>query len=135
MLLLQLLESTMKYLYHHVGIPVTEQRPGERYSSFMDMYTSGGELPGRIQYHRFGPNCPLHKLIQTLPHIAYKVIDLEEALKGKNILLAPYLPMKNFKVAIVEDNGAVIEFIETSLSEEVIWDDSKHQESMLYMRI
>lgn len=42
----------MKYEYHHVGISVQQARAGERYSSTMDMYTSGGELPGRIQYHR-----------------------------------------------------------------------------------
>lgn len=35
----------MEYKYHHIGIPVTEPRPGERYSPSMDMYTSGGELP------------------------------------------------------------------------------------------
>lgn len=122
----------MNYQYHHVGIPVTEPREGERYSEVMDMYTSGGELPGRIQYHRFGPKCPLHKLIQTLPHVAYKVEHLEEVIKGKNILLGPYVPLKDFKVAIVEENGVVIEFIETSLSEEEIWDDTKHKESILY---
>ena len=38
----------MEYKYHHMGIPVTEPRPGERYSPTMDMYTSGGELPGRV---------------------------------------------------------------------------------------
>ncbi|KTD06537.1 hypothetical protein Lgra_3314 [Legionella gratiana] len=122
----------MNYQYHHVGIPVKEPRPDERYSSVMDMYTSGGELPGRIQYHRFGPNCPLHPLIQTIPHIAYKVENLSEAVKGKNVLLEPYFPMKNFKVAVIEENGAVIEFIETSLSEDEIWNTSKHQESILY---
>lgn len=84
----------MKYQYHHVGIPVTEPRFGERYSSVMDMYTSGGELPGRIQYHRFGPNCPLHQLIQTQPHIAYKVDSIDEAIKGKHVLLEPYFPLK-----------------------------------------
>ncbi len=47
----------MKYEYHHVGISVTERRPGERYSPIMDMYTSGGELPDRIQYYRFRLNC------------------------------------------------------------------------------
>lgn len=122
----------MKYQYHHVGIPVTEPRSGERYSAVMDMYTSGGELPGRIQYHRFGPNCPLHPLIKTQPHIAYKVDNLDEAIKGKHVILEPYFPLKNFKVAMVEEHGAVIEFIETSLSEDVIWDVSKHQESILY---
>ncbi|HHT0594725.1 TPA: helicase [Legionella anisa] len=122
----------MNYQYHHVGIPVTEPRSGERYSSVMDMYTSGGELPGRIQYHRFGPNCPLHQLIQTQPHIAYKVDSIDEVIKGKHVLLEPYFPLKNFRVAIIEEHGAIIEFIETSLSEDEIWDDSKHQDSMLY---
>lgn len=122
----------MKYEYHHVGIPVTEPRQGERYSSVMDMYTSGGELPGRIQYHRFGPNCPLDKLIQTVPHIAYKVEDLEEVIKDKNILLGPYFPIERFKVAIVEENGAVIEFIQTDLTEEQIWNETKHEGSNIY---
>ncbi|MBN9228252.1 MULTISPECIES: helicase [Legionella] len=122
----------MNYQYHHVGIPITEPRPGERYSPVMDMYTSEGELPGRIQYHRFGPNCPLHPLIQTQPHIAYKVICIDEAIQGKHVLLEPYFPLKNFRVAIIEEYGAVIEFIETSLSEDEIWNESKHQDSMLY---
>ncbi|KTD44345.1 hypothetical protein [Legionella parisiensis] len=122
----------MKYKYHHVGIPVTEPRSGERYSPVMDMYTSGGEFPGRIQYHRFGPNCPLHKLIQTKPHVAFKVDNIDNAIKGKHVLLEPYFPLKNFRVAMIEENGVIIEFIETSLSEDEIWDDSKHQDSMLY---
>lgn len=122
----------MQYDYHHVGIPTMELRPGERYSSVMDMYTSGDELPGRIQYHRFGPNCPLHELIKTKPHVAYKVDSLDEAIKGKHVLLEPYFPLKNFRVAIVEEHGAIIEFIETSLTEEEIWDETKHQESFLY---
>jgi hypothetical protein len=100
----------------------------------MDMYTSGGELPGRIQYHRFGPNCPLHELIQTKPHVAYKVDNIDEVIKGKHVLLGPYFPIKNFQVAIVEEYGAVIEFIETTLTEEEIWDESKHQDSLLYAK-
>ncbi|AJI68623.1 hypothetical protein DR79_660 [Francisella tularensis] len=27
----------MEYKYHHIGIPVTEPRPGERYSPSMDI--------------------------------------------------------------------------------------------------
>lgn len=122
----------MKRTYHHVGIPVTAPQPDERYSPTMDMYTSGGALPGRIQYHRFGPNCPLHELIQTVPHVAYKVDNLADAVKGKNILLAPYFPLQDFQVAIIEEEGAVIELIETTLSEDEIWDDSQHRGSVLY---
>ncbi|AJI73804.1 conserved hypothetical protein [Francisella tularensis subsp. novicida GA99-3548] len=122
----------MKYKYHHIGIPVTEPRPGERYSPSMDMYTSGGELPGRVQYHRFGPKCPLDKLIQTMPHIAYKVSDLDQAIKDKNILLKPYFPIEGFRVAIIQENGAIIEFIETDLSDEEIWDKPNLKNSILY---
>ncbi|APC95736.1 helicase [Francisella tularensis subsp. novicida] len=122
----------MEYKYHHIGIPVTEPRPGERYSPSMDMYTSGGELPGRVQYHRFGPKCPLDKLIQTMPHIAYKVSDLDQAIKDKNILLKPYFPIEGFRVAIIEENGAIIEFIETDLSDEEIWNKPNLKNSILY---
>lgn len=123
----------MKYEYHHIGIPVNEPREGERYSSVMDMYTSGGELPARIQYHRFGPNCPLDKLIQTVPHIAYKVIDLDMAIKGKNILLGPYFPIENFRVAMIEENGMLMEFIQTDLTENEIWDSNrKYNNSTIY---
>ncbi|MED7819423.1 MULTISPECIES: helicase [unclassified Francisella] len=123
----------MKYEYHHIGIPINEARAGERYSSVMDMYTSGGELPSRIQYHRFGPNCPLDKLIQTVPHIAYKVTDLDMAIKGKNILLGPYFPIENFKVAMIEENGMLMEFIQTDLTENEIWDSNrKYNNSTIY---
>ncbi|MBK2357576.1 helicase [Francisella hispaniensis] len=122
----------MEYKYHHIGIPVTEPRPGERYSPSMDMYTSGGESPGRVQYHRFGPNCPLNKLIQTMPHIAYKVSDLDQAIKDKNILLEPYFPIQDFRVAIIEENGAIIELIQTDLSDEEVWDKPNLKNSILY---
>lgn len=36
----------MKYQYHHIGIPITEPRDGERYSPTMDMYTSGEKSLG-----------------------------------------------------------------------------------------
>ncbi|AFB79578.1 hypothetical protein DR79_661 [Francisella tularensis] len=89
-------------------------------------------MPGRVQYHRFGPKCSLDKLIQTMPHIAYKVSDLDQAIKDKNILLKPYFPIEGFRVAIIEENGAIIEFIETDLSDEEIWDKPNLKNSILY---
>ncbi|WP_227806642.1 helicase [Francisella persica] len=72
--------------------------------------------------YRFIPNRPLNKLIQTLPHIAYKIIDLYSVIKYKNVLLEPYFPIEGFKVAVVEENGEIIEFyIQTDLSNEEVW--------------
>ena len=122
----------MQPQFHHIGIPIDEVKENERYSPTFKFYTSGGEPPLRIQYHRFEEDCPLHPLVKTRMHVAFKVDNLEEAIRGKEILLEPYEPMKNFRVAMVLDGEAVIEFIETSLTEEQIWDDSQHEDSILY---
>jgi hypothetical protein len=60
-------KAHLNYRYHHMGIPVMEERPGEHYSSTFKMYTSGGEDPGgfRVQFHRFDPGSSLHPLIQS----------------------------------------------------------------------
>ena len=122
----------MNFIFHHVGIPVTEARDNERYSPRFKMYTSGGEAPWRIQFHRFDKDSPLHPLLKTRPHVAFKVDNLEDAIAGKRVLLEPYFPFEGFKVAAIEEHGAVIELIETSLSEEVIWDEEQHKNSTIY---
>lgn len=122
----------MDYSFHHVGIPTLEVLPDERYSETFKMYTSGGKAPTRIQYHRFEKDCPLHPLIQTKPHVAFIVSSIDEAIKGKNLILEPYYPFENYRVAMIEENGMPVEFIETCLSEDEIWDDSAHKNSVIY---
>ena len=123
--------NKLKFEYHHMGIPTMEKRPNERYSPTFKMYTTKGHNPFRIQYHRFEVGCPLHPLIQTLPHVAFKVINLKEAIKGYNILMQPYQPFEGFKVAMIEVEGAPVELIETSLTEQEIWEDD-HKDSFIY---
>ncbi|WED43486.1 VOC family protein [Legionella cardiaca] len=124
--------KTTKYEYHHMGIPTTIPREGERYSSTFKMYTSGGENSEyRIQYHRFEPDSPLHPLIKTMPHIGFKVDNLEEAIKGKEVILGPYEPFSGYKVAMIAESGVPVEFVETTLSEEEIW-YSDHKNSVIY---
>ncbi|KTC66503.1 Uncharacterised protein (plasmid) [Legionella adelaidensis] len=124
--------KTTKYEYHHTGIPTNTVRPGERYSSTFKMYTSGGQDTAyRIQYHRFEKDSPLHPLIQTKQHIAFKVDNLIEAIAGKEVILAPYEPFPGFKVAMIAEEGMPIEFIETTLSEEAIW-NSDHKNTVIY---
>jgi len=126
------MRQTMNYEFHHIGIPTNETKKGERYSSTFKMYTSGGEPPLRIQYHRFEEGSPLHPLLKNKTHIAFKVENLEAAIQGKTVLLQPYEPFKGFRVAIIQEGEAVIELIETTLSEEQIWDDSQHKDSVIY---
>ncbi|KTD23775.1 Uncharacterised protein [Legionella lansingensis] len=123
---------TTTYEYHHMGIPTDIVREGERYSSTFKMYTSGGkDSEYRIQYHRFEADSPLHPLIKTMPHVAFKVNNLEEAIKGKEVILGPYEPFSGFKVAMIAEGGTPIEFIETTLSEDEIW-YGDHKNSVIY---
>jgi hypothetical protein len=125
--------KTTRYEYHHMGVPTTDIKPNERYSPVFKMYTSGGQKSEfRIQYHRFEPDCPLHPLIQSKPHIAYKVASIDEAIKGKRVILKPYSPFKGFKVAMIEECGMPIEFIETTLAEDEIWSGVNRNDSMIY---
>ena len=124
--------KTVTYEYHHTGIPTQEVQEGEKYSSTFKMYTSGGQdSEFRVQYHRFEEGCPLHPLIQTRPHIAFKVNSIDAAIKNKEVILAPHEPIKGFKVAMIVEKGAPIELIETTLSEEEIW-SGEHKNSVIY---
>jgi len=123
---------TVTYEYHHMGIPTKEIREGEKYSSKFKMYTSGGaDTEFRIQYHRFEEDSPLHPLLKTVPHIAFKVNSITDAIKDKKVILGPYEPFPGFKVASIIEKGIPIEFIETDLSEEDIW-LGEHKNSVIY---
>jgi hypothetical protein len=120
------------YQFHHIGIPTNIPRKRERYSSTFKMYTSdGGSNNIRIQYHRFEKDCPLHPLIQSMTHVAFKVSNIDVAIKAKMVLLEPYFPFAGFRVAVVEIDGMPIEFIETDLTEDEIWNKPK-EKSYIY---
>jgi len=107
------------YEYHHLGIPTTDSHEEEEYVPDFKMYTWGYETSEfHIQWMRFDEDCDLHPLIKTVPHVAFKVASLKEALKGKKVIHGPSEPLKGFHVAFIEEGGAPIEFIETNLSEE-----------------
>ncbi|HTE28415.1 VOC family protein [Flavitalea sp.] len=115
------LTNNLKFRFHHLGIPTNTIMPGERYNSALKMYTTDNPGSFRIQYHRFDPGCPLHPLIQTMPHVALEVDDLNTAIEGKKLLLGPYEPITGYKVAIIDDAGVPVELVETILSDEFLW--------------
>lgn len=118
--------------FHHMGVPVTEPRPGERYSGPFDMYTSDG-INGdiHIQFHRFGPRCPLHPAIQNQVHIAFVTDDIKGYLEGKQVIMPLYEPFPGYRAAMILLDGCPVEIIETTLSEEGIW-GKPHIRTVLY---
>lgn len=120
------------YEFHHAGIPTDQVRPGEKFSESAGMYTADNPGTFKIQWHRFTADSPLHPLLKTVPHVAFKVNDLALAIAGEEILLGPYEPIDGYFVAIINDNGVPVELIQTELTDEEIWGKAAAGEGALY---
>ena len=99
--------------FHHLGIPTDIPREGEMYLEEFKMYIQGYEdSPYGIEWIRFEEGCPLPELVQTVPHLAFEVDDLNEAIKDEEILIEPNSPSEGVMVAFIVDNGAPVEFLQ-----------------------
>lgn len=99
--------------YHHIGIPTFEPRPGEVHLAEFGVHVSGYESsPFGVEWMRFDPDSPLPELVRTVPHVAFRVDDLDAAIAGREVLIAPNRPSPGVRVAFIVDNGAPIEFLE-----------------------
>ncbi len=98
--------------YHHIGIPTRVPRPDEVHVPHLKIHVAGFESsPYGIQWMRYDADAPYPEMVKTVPHVAFEVDDLAEALKGKEILTAPNSPSEGVMVAMIVDNGAPVELL------------------------
>lgn len=126
------MKDNIKYEFHHFGIPLQDGKNDGIFSEKAGMYTTDNPGRFRVQWHRFTDNSPLHPLIKTVPHVAFRVDCLAEAIKGEDILLGPYEPIDDYFVAIINDAGVPIELIQTSLTDEELWLRARTGKGSLY---
>lgn len=101
--------------YHHVGIPTDVERDGETYLEQFKVFVSGYDTsPYGVEWMRFEPGCPLPEIVKRVPHVAFKVDDLEAEIQGQEVLIEPNSPSEGVRVALIVENGAPIEFLEFS---------------------
>ncbi len=99
--------------YHHLGIPCEEPRLGETALERLNVHVSGfATSPYGIEWMRFEPGCAVAELVKKLPHIAFEVPDLGEALRGKQVLSPPSSPSPGVMVAMIVHDGVPIELLE-----------------------
>ena len=102
-----------KFKYHHLGIPTKKARKGEIYLKDYKVYYSGYETSEfGIEWMRYDDDCQLPEIVKTIPHIAFEVDDIHEAIKGKKVIIEPNSPSEGNIVAFIEENGAPVEFIQ-----------------------
>jgi hypothetical protein len=106
-----LLASTRRY--HHIGIPTSEHREGERLIKGCATFVSGYETSAYgIEWMRFEPEAPVPELVRNVPHVAFEVDDLSAEIAGKEMLIAPNSPSPGVTVAFIVENGAPVEFLQ-----------------------
>jgi hypothetical protein len=104
--------------YHHLGIPTKKKMPDETYLPQYKFYVSGfNTSPFGIEWMRFEKSSPISKLIQTVPHIAFKVQNLDFELTNRDLKVIswPNSTSDGIRVAMIEHNGAPVELIEVTI--------------------
>ncbi|MBN2012628.1 hypothetical protein JW960_25085 [candidate division KSB1 bacterium] len=110
--------AKLGWRYHHLGVPTDTPRPHEKYITPYKMHVSGFDSSQfGVEWMRFEPGSPIADIIQTVPHIAFEVDDLDEAIKGRELIGEVTTPSDGVRVAMFIENGAPIELIEFKRSE------------------
>ena len=108
--------------FHHIGLPTDESHPGEYFVEDTKVWvTDPRKHPYLVEYLRFEPDSPVTGPVRDLPHIAYRVDDIHEAIKGENVILEPFQPSPNFTVAFMLKDGAVIEYMQFENETDLPW--------------
>jgi hypothetical protein len=102
--------------FDHVGVPTAEKQPEEMYVADTKVWvTDPLRHPHRIEYLRYEPDTPVSGPVRDLPHMAFRVDNLEREIEGAEILLGPFQPTSTLRVAFVLRDGAVFEYMESSI--------------------
>lgn len=111
--------AELGWRYHHLGIPIDDPLPEERYIPHLKLYVTGFETsPFGIEFMRFDPDSPVSDLVKKVPHIAFTVDDIESAIRGRETLGGVESPSAGVKVAMIVENGVPIELLEFCRSED-----------------
>jgi hypothetical protein len=103
----------IKYRYHHVGIPTRRKMKGEVHLKHLRIYATDHEANEfGIQWMRYEKSCKIAGLVRKIPHVAFEVDDLAKAIKGKKVIVEPNSPSRGVLVAMIEEDGAPVEFLQ-----------------------
>ena len=101
--------------YHHTGVITSQKQPNAVYVEATKVWvTNPQDHPYQIEFLHFEPDTPVQPPLSDHCHTAYTVDDLDAAIEGKNVLLGPFDALEGLRVVFVEEDGAVIEFMQFS---------------------
>lgn len=100
------------YTYDHFGVIVPKPIEGMTYYPEFKVWTSSYDKNEfRIEFVCFDDGADYHPLIKKMAHVGFVVPDIEEAIKGRNVLKKP-TAFGNVLFAFIEENGVPVEFFQ-----------------------
>ena len=99
--------------FDHIGVPAAAKRDGMRFLESKRLWLSGPAAhPYRVEWLWYEPDSPEVELVRTVPHVAYKVESLEDAMAGERMIAEPFDVFGEVRVGFIEVDGAPVEFVE-----------------------
>ena len=98
---------------NHFGVPTSIKQEGETYAADMKLYlTDFTKSENKIEFLRFEEGSPMPELLQNVPHIAYEVPSIADAMKDKEVLIEPFAVNDDLTCAFIVEEGIPIELME-----------------------
>lgn len=111
--------------FDHVGLVTADEQPGESWVEATRVWvTSPRAHPFHVEFLRFEDDSPVTGPLRTQPHVAYRVDDLDEAMRGHRVLAEPFHPAPDpdfLTIGFVEVGGSVVEFMQYRDPDEEGW--------------
>ena len=108
--------------FHHIGLPTDEVQPGEVFVAGTKVWvTDPRKHPYRIEFLRFQADSPVTGPLRDMPHVAYRVDSVQEAIRGENVILEPFHPTPNLTVSFILKDGAVEEYMQFEKESDLPW--------------
>lgn len=104
----------MSATYMHIGIPITNKKPGMTYNEAMKFWVSNvDDYDYKIEYLKFEEGTPFPEIMHKNPHVAYKVDDMVPYLEAADrIIFGPEAIGPGVRIAFIIQDDAIIELYE-----------------------
>ena len=104
--------------FDHIGIPTETPQAEEFWVAQSRCWVTNPRTHAlRIEYLRFEskpelkPGSPEWKL-WNMPHVAYRVDDLEQAMEGEEVVYGPFEPAEFGRVVCVHKHDLIVDYLE-----------------------
>jgi hypothetical protein len=105
--------------FDHIGLPTTEKQPDEMYVEATKVWvTSPANSSQMVEYLRYEPDSPVTGPLRTLPHLAFRVDNLDKAMAGEQVILGPFAPTPELRVVFIYKEGVVWELMESKVGKD-----------------